>query len=185
MTKHFANCVGLLVILVLLAAHGACQTPPFACGGQFPGPGGCLHQHLRISDVIYSPYDNVAFGGLDGPVNRRQWDDSRIVWDFGQPDSNHGYFQIKSAYGGLFISGNRGALEPRMWFSGECDLDPTQCLWEFLSWPNSFTRIRNVAVGRCLTVPSPNNWALPLQLQPCGAQNSDTSQFFWLDPAPN
>ena len=67
MTKHFANCVCLLAFLV---AHGTCQTQPFACDGQFPGPGGCLNQHLRISDVIYSPYDNVAFGRVDGFVKR-------------------------------------------------------------------------------------------------------------------
>jgi|SRR5579871_1718568 len=184
MTKHFNICGRLLVIIALLVAHGTCQTPPFACGGQFPGPGGCLNQHLRISDVIYAPYDNVAFSGLDGFVKRGTWNDERIVWDFGQPDNN-GYFQIKSRYGGLFMSANFGALEARMWFIGECNLDPRQCQWKFLSSPSSFTRIQNLAGGRCLTVPSPTDSGLPLQLQPCGTGNSDTSQFFWLDYAPN
>jgi len=180
MRNFIANCVGFLAIL---ATNGICQAQQFACGGQFPGPGGCLVQHLRISDVIYAPYDNVAFGGVNGYARRAKGNDARIVWDFGAPDNN-GYFQIKSRFGGLFLSANNGALEPRMWDVGLCNQAPNQCKWKFLSYPSAFTRIQALAGGRCLTVPSVSEVAMPLQLQTCATDSSDTRQFFLLYYAP-
>jgi hypothetical protein len=190
------NIASIFTLLILILAPNLSQAsplskrapPPHACGGQFQGPEGCLNQHLRISDVKFSPFgDYIRWTGLNGNVNRGFWNSTHTSWDFGQPGADDA-FMIKThgpseylAYSSLTNSVISTGIAECTQFSW------INCWWKFtggnINVSEGFTQIiLREGGGRCLTIPSVTDASRPLVVENCIIP-FDANQLFFLDAA--
>jgi hypothetical protein len=163
--------------------------PPHACAGQFQGPEGCLNQHLRISDVQFSPNgDYIRWTGLNQNIERGFWNSpDGTSWDFGQPGADDA-FLIRTHGPSLYMG--YSSLTNSVISTGlaECtDLAWINCWWKFtggnINVVEGFTQIILREGGpRCLTIPSVTGDNRPLSVQNC-LTPFDPSQLFFLDAA--
>jgi hypothetical protein len=163
--------------------------PPHACAGRFQGPEGCLNQHLRISDVKYSPNgDYIRWTDVNENIERGFWNSAHTSWDFGQPGADDAFMIQTHGPGGLYMA--YSSLSHTVISTGiaECTLfSSINCWWKFtggnINVSEGFTQIiLRESLGRCLTIPSVTNASKPLSVQKCLVP-FDASQLFFLDSA--